>query len=213
MIAHRAQHYHTMNFILQYSTNSGENSVGAHTGADTVRVSKCGMCWIMWTHDMCQNETRGVSSRYRSVEHQCRSSRCHDMWSVTCQDVWTQRQTMMTCGYECLDIWVAWGGWQTWEEGCLDAGTCGDGGIQMCLAQGVTVRGCPLGPPTIIDSLRYSQSLTKSSKVLQTSLKPCKHPQSTLDLDYNNPELPWLMGHHHEGRQVVIHEVDMSSAS
>ena len=33
-IAHRVQHYCIMNFILQYSINSRENSVGAHTGAD-----------------------------------------------------------------------------------------------------------------------------------------------------------------------------------
>ena len=72
-IACRAWHYCTMNFILHYLTNSGENSVGVHTGADMVHVSKCSTCWITWTHDVCQNDTGGVSGRYGSVECQCGS--------------------------------------------------------------------------------------------------------------------------------------------
>ena len=72
MIARGAQHYHTMNFIPQYSMNSGKNSVGVHAGADMACISKCGMC---------QNNTGGVSGGYGSVEHQ------HlDTWNVTCWD-------------------------------------------------------------------------------------------------------------------------------
>ena len=33
--------------IDDYSTNSGENSVGAYAGADTVHVSKCGTYRVM----------------------------------------------------------------------------------------------------------------------------------------------------------------------
>ena len=68
MIAHGVWHYCTMNFIPQYLTNSGENSVGAHAGADMVHVSKHGMCWIMWMRDVCRDDTGGVSGGYGSVE-------------------------------------------------------------------------------------------------------------------------------------------------
>ena len=44
-----------------------------HAGADTVHISKHGTCWITWTHDMCQDDTGGVSGGYRSVKHQCGS--------------------------------------------------------------------------------------------------------------------------------------------
>ena len=70
IIACGARHYCTMNFIPQYSTNSGEHSVGVHMGADMACISKRGACQITWMCNMCQNDTGGVSSRYGSVECQ-----------------------------------------------------------------------------------------------------------------------------------------------
>ena len=127
-----------MNFIPQYSMNSRENSVGVHVGTDMVHVSKCGACRITWMHDVCQNNTRGVSGRYESAKCWHGSSGHCDMWSVTCWDTWMCKDRWWQCGYECRDTWVAWGRWQMWEEGCWDTGMCVDGELQMCLVQGVT---------------------------------------------------------------------------
>ena len=95
-IACRVWHYHTMNFILQYSTNSGENSVGVHAGADMARISKCSACQIMWTCNVCQDDTGGVSGGYGSVEGWHGSSSAvmctwmHGHVKADNNDVWVQ---------------------------------------------------------------------------------------------------------------------------
>ena len=133
MIAHRVRHYHTMNFIRQYLMNSGENSVGAHAGADTVCLSKCGTCltcvrmtlegWVAGTE--VSNIGAGAAAPW------------HMEWCMPrCVDTW--RQTMMMHGYKCRDMWIVWGGWQMWEEG-WDAGNMWRWGIRMCLVQGITL--------------------------------------------------------------------------
>ena len=49
--------------------NNGENSVGVYMGVDMACVLKRGTCLVTWMHDVSQNETRGVSGGYGSVEH------------------------------------------------------------------------------------------------------------------------------------------------
>ena len=135
MIAHGVRHYCTINFILQYSTNSRENSVGVHAGADTARVRSHEH--VMCVRTILEGWVAGMG--VSSIGMGAAAPWCVEWCAPRCVDVW--RRMTMTCRYECRDAWIAWGGWQMREEGCQDAGNTWRWGIQMCLVQGVTTRG------------------------------------------------------------------------
>ena len=105
----------------RYGASQSMVHVGSHECVMCVRTIPEG--WVVGM------EVSSISAGAAALWHgECRMPGHVDMW----------RQTMMTRGYKCQDTWIVWGGWQMWEEGCWDMGMCGDGGIWMCLVQGVT---------------------------------------------------------------------------
>ena len=153
-------------------------------GACGCRHGMCLKAWRMSDHvNVCQNDTGGVSSGFGSVEywHGSGGAMTHGCIKVDDDNV----QVRM------LGHVSSMGRWQTQEEGCRDTGMHGDGGIQMCLVQGVITsilisiwRNELYATPFFLDRWQLS---TCSIWQIQSSFSPTQFPLigwNTPDWDY-----------------------------
>ena len=163
-----------------FNEQQGELSWGTHG----CRHGTCLKAWCMSDHVNAWH----VSEWYQRGE----------WWVKKCR---APAQTMTTCG--CMkvdhnDVQVrmlghvsSMGRWQTQEEGCWDTGMHGDGGIQMCLVQGVITsiltsiwRNELYATPFFLDRWQLS---TCSIWQIQSSFSPTQFPLigwNTPDWDY-----------------------------